>query len=616
MDPYQQPETAGRRSASRPEAGVDGRLHSRQTGSHPCPSPGGKSHPTAAGEQGALSLSLSPSLSLDAQIDQVDQTLKKDLNDGLSLSEIENPGMGLEQDPKRRRVSDEGTTEPNTAGNTTAVEGASRLGGYLLRKRRAESCAESYLQLKELAQEIKNEKIQQQKEQQELHEMLEQKEQKEQECLQQDGHAQLVQTRAMAKRSIDWLGMLPQEMWAEILSHLAYTDIGKAMCVCKTFSEQEPYVWRLACANQWPELTERMATVPDRMFKNQRSRWRKCYEMLSLRAAENKLVRGWGNTFASSASSASSSEEGADALPSLQREVTPHFRSVLVEWMIEVAQEWKLESTMIFQATRYLDHYLRTVEVTDIGKFQLVGISALRLAVSLLRPQMKISPEQHACLMDPARYAAVCDGAATEEEVVATTDLLAGMVSKEMCEAPNAKMYLRCLWYTMSKTGIAGCTTEDMHVYVLAAFLLELGQTDVAYSTHSHSSLAGASMSLALQFYGKDPWPLELLAFSSYTSECLAEQRKVLARAQAMTLGSNVRDIWCGFYQNHLYHDRRAEWDRSLALMGRRGPDFVGIAFGADVAERLRSRTGRQSADAISFRGQEALELAMIRILV
>lgn len=537
-------------------------------------------------------------------LDHVDQTLKKDLDDGLSLDEIENPGMGLEQDPKRRRVSDSPVdVEPLLLPNKNRNEGTSRLGGYMLRKRRAESCAESYMQLKELAQEKNNEK--------------------KGEYVDPD----TVQTRSMAKRSIDWLGMLPPEMWAEIISHMAYSDIGKAMCVCKTFSDQEPYIWRLACANQWPELTDRMATVPDRMFKNQRSRWRKCYEMLSLRAAENKLVRGWGNTFTTFAAVVardatsdstilnSNTAVALQATQPLQKEVTPHFRSVLVEWMIEVAQEWKLESTMIFQATRYLDFYLRNVEITDIGKFQLVGISALRLAVSLLRPQMKISPEHHACLMDPARYAAVCDGAATEEEVVATTDVLARMISKEMCEAPNAKMYLRCLWYTISKTGIAGCTTEDMHVYVLAAFLLELGQTDVAYSTFSHSSLAGASMSLALEFYGKDPWPLELLAFSSYTSDCLAEQRKVLARAQALTLGSNIRDIWCGFYQNHLYHDRRAEWDRSLALMGRRGPDFVRIAFGTDVEERLRQAGGRQVMETMSLRGQEALELATLRIL-
>lgn len=472
--------------------------------------------------------------------------------------------------------------------------------GYLLRKRRADSCAEGYLQLREQGLGL------QQKQSTCSDKRLE--------------DVQSVQTRAMAKRSIDWLGMLPDEMWAEVLSRLPYTDIGTAMCVCKTFSSMETYVWRLACADKWPELTAQMATVPDRMFKAQQSRWRKCYEMLSLREAENSLVREWGTTFPQKPVALATSTGVADSTGSvvhtpLQKEVTPHYRGVLVEWMIEVAQEWKLESTMIFQATRYLDSYLRTNEV-NIGNFQLLGVSAIRLAVSYLRPQMKVTPEHQACLMEPARYAHVCDGAATEAGVVAMTKELDGIISKSMREAPNAKMYLRCLWYTISKTGISGCTAEDMHIYVLAAFLLELGQTDLAFSTFSHSSLAGASMSLALEFYGKDPWPVSLLAFSSYTRECLIEQRKVIARAQVLALASNVRDIWYRFYVNHLYHDRRVEWDRLLAVVAHRGGNFVEMAFGADTATRLASCTSRNVAgQSESFPDQEAMETAMLQIL-
>ncbi len=543
-----------------------------------------------------------------------------DLREGIGLERVSCGEEGRrEEHPKRRRVAGVSAAEEeeedlganadvgSNKGKALALKKALGLKagcGYLLRKRRADSCAEGYLQLREQSS------------------ALLQKQSASSDKRLEDVHS--VQTRAMAKRSIDWLGTLPDEMWAEILSRLVYTDIGKAMCACKTFWGMETYVWRLACANKWPELTARMATVPDRMFKAQQSRWRKCYEMLSLREAENALVTEWGATFPQDPISSTelvASTEVADLTesvvqpPPLQKEVTPHYRRVLVEWMIEVAQEWKLESTMIFQATRYLDSYLRTKEV-EISKFQLLGVSAIRLAVSYLRPQMKVTPEHQACLMEPARYAHVCDGAATEAGVIAMTEELDGMISKSMRDAPNAKMYLRCLWYTISKTGISGCTAEDMHVYVLAAFLLELGQTDLAFSTFSHSSLAGASMSLALEFYGKDPWPVSLLAFSSYTSECLVEQRKVIARAQVLALASNVRDIWYRFYQNHLYHDKRGEWGRLLAVVAHRGANFVEMAFGADTATRLAASTSRNMADQpVSFGDQEAIEAGMLRIL-
>lgn len=369
-------------------------------------------------------------------------------------------------------------------------------------------------------------------------------------------------TRAMSRKSVDWLSMLPIELWGQVLSHLDYNDIGKSLCVCKAFSGEENYVWRSACDKLWPQCTSLVSQVPDSFFNNPKVRWRKCYEMLSLRAAENKLVAGWDGVFVG-----------------FQKQVTPHFRSVLVEWMIEVAQEWKLESTMIFQAVRYLDHYLKNVEIKSLGKFQLIGISCLRLAISSLRPQMKISKEQHACLMEPSRFAAVCDGAATRAEVINTTEVLKSLVPSDMVDAPNAKMYLRCLWYTISKTGIGGCTSEDMHIYVLAAFLLELGQIELKFSTFSQSSLAAGAISLSLEFYGKNPWPLELLAFSSYSIKCLTRQRRLLARSQALSSSINIRNIWYGFYQNHLYHDKKGDWDSALSIMTRRGGDLIDLAW-------------------------------------
>ena len=83
-----------------------------------------------------------------------------------------------------------------------------------------------------------------------------------------------------------------------------------------------------------------------------------------------------------------------------------------------------------------------------------------------------------------------------------------------------------------------------------------------------------------------------------------------------MALAFNVRDIWCRFYQNHLYHDKRGEWDRLLSVVAHRGASFVEMAFGEDVSTRLAACTSRNVADQSgSFRDQEALETAMLQIL-
>jgi hypothetical protein len=371
-----------------------------------------------------------------------------------------------------------------------------------------------------------------------------------------------VVTRAMAKKSVDWLSSLPTELWCKVLSHLEYNDIGRSLCVCKEFARAEGYIWKSACERMWPKHTFSVAQVPDSFYNRPDRRWRKCYEMLSLRSAENKLVLRWGDTFTK-----------------LQKRVSPRFRSVLVEWLIEVAQDWRLDSTVIFQAVRLLDHYLKNEEVTDLSKFQLIGVSCLRLAIICLRRQMKVSQDQIECLIEASRFATVCDGAASEGEVINMTDFIKSITPDEILKAPNAKMYLRCLWYTISKNKIGGCSSDDMHIYVLSAFLLELGLVDFGFSVFNHSACAAAAISLALEFYGKDPWPIELLAFSSYTVDCLRQQRQLLARSQALSSCIDIRNIWTGFYRNHLYHDKKSCWDKSLAIMTRRGGDFIDLAW-------------------------------------
>lgn len=373
-----------------------------------------------------------------------------------------------------------------------------------------------------------------------------------------------VMTRGMKRRSEDWLSALPEEIWGYILSHLEYNDIGKALCACQTFNKLTTEVWRHACEISWPQWTAVVGDVPDNMFSYPEQRWRKCYEMLSLRAAESENVSPWGDTFGG-----------------LQKQVTQKHRAVLVEWLLEVSLDFKLESSVIFQAVRFLDYYLREKSVERIFKFQALGITTLRFAVKCLKDHMpKVSAERYKCLMDPSRYADVCAGAATVKDIVDMTKHMERVIPKHIQMAPNAKMYLRCLWYTVTKGSIEHFTCEHMHVYVLAAFLLDLSQIDIECSTFTHSSLAAAALSLAFEIYGKEPWPMSLRAFSSYSLDCLEKQRKLLARRQAVSMAVNARQNWKFYYAAHNYQRFTNEWEVALDIMGSRSDAFLRMAWG------------------------------------
>jgi cyclin A len=40
-----------------------------------------------------------------------------------------------------------------------------------------------------------------------------------------------------------------------------------------------------------------------------------------------------------------------------QKDITPHMRAILVDWLIEVAEEYKLSSETLYLAVSYIDRY-------------------------------------------------------------------------------------------------------------------------------------------------------------------------------------------------------------------------------------------------------------------
>ena len=54
-------------------------------------------------------------------------------------------------------------------------------------------------------------------------------------------------------------------------------------------------------------------------------------------------------------------------------------RSILVEWLVEVAEEYNLELETLYLTISYLDRFLSVMSVLR-GKLQLVGVTAMFIA--------------------------------------------------------------------------------------------------------------------------------------------------------------------------------------------------------------------------------------------
>ena len=66
-------------------------------------------------------------------------------------------------------------------------------------------------------------------------------------------------------------------------------------------------------------------------------------------------------------------------MQTVQQDVNNSMRSILVDWLVEVAQEYKLVSETLFLAINYIDRFLSS-EVAPRRKLQLVGITCMLVA--------------------------------------------------------------------------------------------------------------------------------------------------------------------------------------------------------------------------------------------
>ena len=62
-----------------------------------------------------------------------------------------------------------------------------------------------------------------------------------------------------------------------------------------------------------------------------------------------------------------------------QAELTWDMRAILIDWLSEVADEYKLYSETFHLAVNFIDRFLSRMSVTK-SKFQLIGTTALYLA--------------------------------------------------------------------------------------------------------------------------------------------------------------------------------------------------------------------------------------------
>ncbi|KAL0039838.1 hypothetical protein WJX77_009647 [Trebouxia sp. C0004] len=199
-------------------------------------------------------------------------------------------------------------------------------------------------------------------------------------------------------------------------------------------------------------------------------------------------------------------------MESVQQDVNTSMRGILVDWLVEVAQEYKLVSETLFLAVNYIDRFL-SCEVAPRRKLQLVGITCMLVAAKyeeIYAPQIE-------------DFCYITDNTYAREEVLAMEQQVLGALSFELT-VPTAKTFLR----RFLKAALPGDMPADARLECLSSYLAELMLPEYRALQFLPSQVAASAVFLANFTLGRSAWTPTLQHYTGYNPCDLMECCKLM----------------------------------------------------------------------------------------
>ncbi|KAI7738155.1 hypothetical protein M8C21_021646 [Ambrosia artemisiifolia] len=186
----------------------------------------------------------------------------------------------------------------------------------------------------------------------------------------------------------------------------------------------------------------------------------------------------------------------------IQKDVTAGMREILVDWLVEVAEEYRLASDTLFLTVSYIDRFLSS-HCLSRNKLQLLGVSSMLLASKF---EEVSSPHVE-------DYVYITDNTYTKEEVVQMEKDLLNFLELELSN-PTPKTFVRIFIRAAQGDIMPSCSTFEF----LSWFLVELSLLDYSCLRFLPSIIAAAAIFIAKFTIQPEqhPWGLKMQRYSGY----------------------------------------------------------------------------------------------------
>lgn len=186
-----------------------------------------------------------------------------------------------------------------------------------------------------------------------------------------------------------------------------------------------------------------------------------------------------------------------------QQDINSSMRSILVDWLVEVSEEYKLNTETLYLAANYTDRFLSQMSVLR-GKLQLVGTASMYIASKY----EEISPP------DVSEFVYITDDTYTKKQVLRMEHLLLKVLDFRM-NTPTINCFLMHYLRFMKFNSINGslnaqCQETQSKIESLSRYLAELTLIDAdTFLTYLPSQIASSAIYLAMYTLNK-PWTKQI----------------------------------------------------------------------------------------------------------
>ncbi|KAL1463747.1 hypothetical protein WDU94_015472 [Cyamophila willieti] len=199
---------------------------------------------------------------------------------------------------------------------------------------------------------------------------------------------------------------------------------------------------------------------------------------------------------------------------SVKRNIVPKYRTILVDYMIDMQQQYNLFPETLFLAVYMLDKYLELEPSVTKANLQCVGVAAMFLASKYEEIQMP----------DVTEFAAMTENYVKVKDILAMEVLIVQKLGFDLSR-PHPLAFLR----RFSKVAKAG---KFCHIY--AKYFIELALNDYNLVHERPSIIAAAALYLAHVANKNDMrgfWSRSLIHYTRYTEEDIMPVVYKLAKA-------------------------------------------------------------------------------------